>query len=636
MYLRLLHIRNFRGIKDLTINFNPKLNVVIGSNGSSKTAVIDAIRLFYSLNDRDNGFDVENEDFYQEMVDDDHGGKTLRQSDKIEIDYVFDGMTPGQQGSYSNFLSAEGEPSTMVARVNLTFTIDENDRVVKHCTPGNPDAGHKLDYDSLSLFNCYYLRAVRDSTKDLLSTRYNILGQVIKRKLKKNNTEESIRTIIDGANNCLLEQNEVIETKFGLNDNLDLILNRNDYHVDLRIDQSRIDYIVNVIKPYLPEGINNEGPLNLKENSLGYNNLIYIATVLSDIKDHQTYDADSVYALLIEEPEAHLHPQLQVNLYNFLKKADASLNSQLFITSHSPTLTSRIPLENLIVLNNKAYNVVNCFKDRLKESIIDNTREKTSLTANRIEELRNMLQRYLDVTRSQMLYAKGCIFIEGISESQLLETFSCLVNKSLSDNQIEIVNADSTAFHQFLMLYNSCDENKRLPQKVSFITDGDQYTDSKNVSLDKLIEDYSNISSLRNNIKKDKGNSRISNLLSLRNRRPNILICTGYKTLEYQICRANVDDTIRETKNKSLYKFLENKYSRQVDKIQPYLSSFKDKYLTHDEKMDVAIVLWKCITHKSTFAQDLSYYLDNLKKVEQPVSFVVPKYIMNAIIHVVK
>ena len=58
----------------------------------------------------------------------------------------------------------------------------------------------------------------------------------------------------------------------------------------------------------------------LSQNGLGYNNLIYIATVLGDLKRKKELEKEAYIALLIEEPEAHLHPQLQFIFFNYLNK----------------------------------------------------------------------------------------------------------------------------------------------------------------------------------------------------------------------------------------------------------------------------------------------------------------------------
>lgn len=87
----------------------------------------------------------------------------------------------------------------------------------------------------------------------------------------------------------------------------------------------------------------------LSQNGLGYNNLIYIATVLGDLKRKKELEKEAYIALLIEEPEAHLHPQLQNIFFNYLNKLNKS-GFQIFVTSHSPTITAKADLDSLIVL----------------------------------------------------------------------------------------------------------------------------------------------------------------------------------------------------------------------------------------------------------------------------------------------
>jgi putative ATP-dependent endonuclease of the OLD family len=621
MFLSKMKIENFRGIKAMNLTFNERINVLIGENGSSKSTIIDAIRLLYSLGEYSKEIYIKNDDFYSDL-------RTGESENKITIMYEFEGLTESEQGALYEYLVLN--PDRVIAQITLTFErrIDKFPKFDFY-TGANP--GQKANTASFEIFQHYYLGALRDSTNDLLSSKRNILGRVIKRGVEDN--ESAIIDIFNRANTQLLEREEISRVKANINENLRQIYSSM-LPVGLNIEQSRIDHIVNVIKPYLPfstPAAINTG-LSLFQNSLGYNNLIYIATVLSDMNDRVSRDELIHYVLLIEEPEAHLHPQLQLNLYNFLKNSIPNTNLQLFITTHSPTLTSKTELDNLFIVDNSSYKcIANCFKDRLGENLQYNGRV---VAEDFFISRKKMLERYIDVTKSQMFYARSLLLVEGISEELLLSAFAAIDNFKFEEYDIELLQT-GTSFYPFLLLFNSSDQAKNVHKKIAVLTDDDRFTDSKDKewAFNKLIEnDFRKLGELYHNISTSSPSTRIDNLNNFKNNQENIGIFTSYKTFEYDIALSNV------VRNKGL--LLNNFYVRYLKTVEPTKFTKVEEFLdacgtelSEDEKAKVALLLWKLSPPKAEFAQDFAQIiLDDIKDARE--NFIVPDYIKNSFRHV--
>jgi putative ATP-dependent endonuclease of OLD family len=626
MYLSSIHIENYKGIKTLNVKFQKDINVIIGENGGCKTSLIDAIRLLYNLGDQQRELYVTVDDFYL--------GESV-----ITIAYEFKGLTTDQKGAFYEYVVLGATEEEDFAKITISYKKEKQKVLFSYYT-GEVE-GQRADSVTFQYFIHYYLGALRDSTRDLLTNRNNILGSLINRQVEKNNSQASYEALMKTANEELLKQKEVTDSQQSINTNLINIYKKSiENQIGLRIEESKAEYIVNIIKPYLPHDtgtLTGEG-FNLKQNSLGFNNLIYIATVLGDINQQLKDDKTSHYTLLIEEPEAHLHPQLQLNLFDFLKQTNNQDNSQLFITTHSPTLTSKVPLDNLIHLskNYEAINLNQCFEGR--EAIQVEEEDEDAFTDDALSR-KKQLERYIDVTKSQLFFSKGVLFVEGISEELLVPVFAKILNQSLDDYKIELLNADGTSFYPFIYLFNSSDKFKTLPIPLSILTDDDRFTESKNTeySFKNIKDNLPKAQDLFEKIKAATPSTRIKNISELIKSVPEkINLNFSYKTFEFTLVQSNISKTKTQIDDNLLWKYLaqDKSIAKKFAKIKAHLDSFTGAEITEAELSKLQILIWKALPSKAEFAQDFSIYLlANLETAK--TNFVVPDYIQKAFSHLI-
>lgn len=658
MYINKLFISNFRKFDEIgtTIALNNGINVVMGENNVGKSALIDAIRLILSYGQYRRKIYMTPEDF--------HINKYGERATEVRIDLFLNELSEEQGTAF--YLLTNGTDVT-TAEIHLRYTLQKdskgNDKVKEYLTGGSRNT--VIPPEIFENINVLFLPALRDAESDLKPSRSSQLASILYSVADTDDEKKRVLQALITANETLMGDPTIKSLKGIINKNLNLIekeeLQQNVeinllapsfnaiassldvwYQVEhdfvkmdeeqfcemmgsvnisknqlkgmvIRLDDKKVEIHISKMKSvkeleklYI-QIVKHQivSSVSLKQNGLGYNNILSMAASLGDLQRKPINEEMSI--LLVEEPEAHLHPQLLDLLFNFFKESDFDNKIQIVMTSHSPTLVSKADIDSLLVL----------YKGRLSGEAIESVAlSNSNLSLEEKEDLR----RYLDVTKSQLFFAKRILFVEGISEAILITEFAKMLKKPFDKYSVEIVNIGGVAFEAFSKLFIKKQDKDYMKIPCVIISDNDKCTNFNDpylIDKKELTYTTANITELRNKIKNGTPSFRASKLLGFSGE--NIKVELAEKTLEYELAKYNQNNAV-------LLEILEG--------IHPTIT--KDIRLSIDngeQQENIAIRIWLAIRDsKGIFAQKLAGLLAKKRGGERmDIDFVVPKYIQDAI-----
>lgn len=459
MYIAKLSLWNFRkfGIPEykidinsphLEVEFKPIMNVLIGENDSGKTAIIDAIKYVLKTHAYEKIWITDN-DFYEG-------------SSEFRIEIIIKGFTDLEASHFTEWLSWENVTSngemTNLPFLRLIFKAHRRENGIwpSPISAGSTIDGSMLDPDAREYLKVTYLKPLRDAEDEMTAKKASRLSQILSGHdlfRKDQATPHRFEEIVKTANNDI--ENWFIDTAPNTNGktNKEQIKDLVDGFLKSFISPSS-EANLSLANPDLKNILEKLSLQIISQTNpgLGSENRLYMAAELLHLSKDNTLGMRSC---LIEELEAHLHPQAQMKVIEALEKEE---NVQFIITTHSPNLASKINISQ-----DKTTNVILC-KNSKAYSLYPG---KTQLQKKDYWHL----QHFLDVTKSNMFFAKGVMMVEGWAEAILIPAIARAMEKDLTLSEVSIVNIGSTAYLHFANIYMPTDRVMDMP--VAIITDLD-------------------------------------------------------------------------------------------------------------------------------------------------------------------
>lgn len=427
-------IRNYKGIKDLTLSFNGPTTVIVGNNGAGKSTIIEALQL--ALGDNEFKTDINQFSFHKscwDVID-----KRISNLPKIEIEVYFSTeidtpdfrgknnlLTKEYSGVRFSFEFDEAYEETYTHESTHNFIPCEYYHIVRTWFSGLPYKRKLLPFrlfvidSSNTFFNSrprqFMSRLLEDDTDDFKAQMLSCLAGM-RATFEENDNVKSL-------NNILTDRAQ--EIKKGLSISIDLT-SKNSYS--------------SILAPFV-DGVPFE--------NAGLGEQCIVKTLLS----LGTPEDKKPRVLFIEEPETHLSHTMMYHLMNLLNKHD---NAQLVITTHSSFVANRMDLSNIAVLHKEDSGYV-----KSKRLVVD--LEKGDY---------KYFFKSTNYATLRIILCKAAILVEGPTDEMVCNYYMKRLGHNVFHKGIELMAVDGVSFKHFIAL--AMDLNIR----VAIIRDRDKGTQS--------------------------------------------------------------------------------------------------------------------------------------------------------------
>ena len=458
--MRLSKIKNYRLLIDAELEVDSKTTLIVGRNNTAKTSCFECIGKVlagtpfsfndYPLSKRENLYanitsfmakEITFEELYERLepmsieflvdyalddpednlgalspfiidVDVDTTTALIRTEYKLKADEksVWKILEPSYYEN-GNFTPADDVHNAIISNFNKLFEI-----TIYAINPKNPEETQIKKHKELAeLFPFHIIQAERrlgeDGTQDnSLSSLISDFFDMSEDELDPNVAEKvkELRAIVENANKNVQQQSDNILSDlvsnavgFGYPNGEELQLGvTTQLSIDDQIkNQTQLSYTAGTGKERLPSTY----------NGLGYKNLIKMEFLLAAFAKKVEKCGDACIPLLfIEEPESHMHPQMQHAFAEYLEAFLARITSvgiQTFLTSHSAHIANTMVFSKIRYAQKTKAGVIYKNLNTFAQENASNT---------------DFIRKYLTLTKCDLFFADKAIFVEGASERLLL------------------------------------------------------------------------------------------------------------------------------------------------------------------------------------------------------------------------